>query len=102
MATPTGEALRDQGIQLTLLNNDQWMEDALREIPRFKVAYPEFIGEELRSWLTSNHIYPSSPNAWGALTRTLLTQGRIRDTGRVRKMKAPKSHARRSPIWTWA
>ena len=35
------------------------------------------------------------------VARALATAGQIRDTGKVKKMLDPSSHARRTPIWEW-
>lgn len=96
-----GTTLRDQGIQRTLFANDDWLERALAELPKFREAYPEFIGETLRSWLASRGIEPQDPHAWGGLISTLVKRKLVVDTGRVRKMRDPQSHARRSPVWKW-
>lgn len=96
-----GERRKKAGIAKTMRNNASWVIDALPEIKRFKAAYPEFIGEELRAWLQSNGIEPASPHAWGGLTEALKHMQLIEDTGRIRKMTAPRSHARRSPVWKW-
>lgn len=98
-----GEKNRDEGIARTLASNATFYVKALYvlESTKFSRSYPQFTGEDMRSWLTSRGVEPKSPHAWGALARALTTAGRIKDTGRVKKMMDPSSHARRTPVWEW-
>jgi len=98
-----GERGRDEGINRTLAANAPFVARALVTLDksRFRAHYPFFTGEDLRSWLSSRGVEPNNPHAWGGLTRTLATAGQIRDTGKVKKMLDPSSHARRTPIWEW-
>lgn len=101
----TARQLRDEGINRVLASNATWVHDAMHalDVARVDGKLPaEFTGEDLRGFLAEKGIVPSKAHAWGALTRTLAISGRIVDTGRVRKMADPRSHARRTPIWRWA
>lgn len=95
---------RDAGIAKTVAKNDSWIERALAKLPTMKAdGYTTATGEGMRLWLLTNGIEePSSPHAWGALTRTAMKREIIRDTGRVVQMFTKKSHARRTPLWEFA
>lgn len=91
---------RDEGIERTRSKNSDWLIEALSLLPRMKAEHREATGEGMRIWLLSNGLKPpTSPNAWGSLTRTAMKRGVIRDTERVTQMFTEKSHARRTPIW---
>lgn len=91
---------RDDGIARTSSKNSAWLVSALEMLPQMKSAMHEATGEEMRIWLRANGLpEPTSPHAWGAMTRTAYTRGIIEDTGRVKHMWTEKSHARRTPIW---
>jgi hypothetical protein len=57
----------------------------------------EFIGEDFRS--AGRIEEPHHPNAWGAVWATATRSGLVSETGTLRKMRAPGSHARRSPVY---
>jgi hypothetical protein len=94
-------AARDAGIAKTASKNDTWIERALAKLADMKDAhYLTVTGEGMRFWMLSRGLdEPTSPHAWGALTRIAMKRGIIRDTGRVIQMHGEKSHARRTPLW---
>lgn len=95
-------AARDEGIALTAAKNAGWLADALKLIPLMKSegGINETTGEGIRMALTLRGLrQPSSPHAWGMLTRTAIKNGLLRDTGQVWQMVTKKSHARRTPLW---
>lgn len=42
---------------------------------------------------------PTSPNAWGALTRCMAQRGDIKRTGEFRQATSASSHARWAAVW---
>lgn len=91
---------RDDGLKRTTRKNTEWLEAGLKMLPRMAMEHREASGEEMRIWLLANGLAaPTSPHAWGALTRTAVTRGLIKDTHRVKQMWTEKSHARRTPVW---
>ena len=95
-------AARDDGIALTSAKNSNWLATALKMIPIMKSqgGINATTGEGIRMALTLRGLpQPSSPHAWGMLTRTAMKAGLIRDTGRLLQMVTKKSHARRTPLW---
>jgi len=93
-----GKALRDQGLEKVAKHNPDWLEECLRV---FSFQYPTdpFTGEEIRFVMEQNGLYPTSPNAWGCLTRQLLKLKLIERTGQYRPMKDPRSHARMTAVY---
>jgi hypothetical protein len=94
-----GCAVRDERIAQVLENaGKDWRIDAVRLI-RERLAGREVLAEEFRIVCEAEGVRPHHCNAWGALTAQLLKAGVIEDTGLVGRSRAPKSHARRQPIW---
>lgn len=95
---------RDAGIEKTKAKNSEWLDRALAKLKDMKRAgHATATGEGMRIWLLSSGIEnPTSPHAWGMLTRIAMQRGIIRDTGRVVQMFTDKSHARRTPLWEFA
>jgi hypothetical protein len=97
----SGEELRDEGLARVTAASGSWMSRAVqcasRSLPHDFVG----TGEDVRRVVTREIGPPHSPNAWGALTNVLSkpNTGILIDTGKVRKMKAPKSHGRRTPVY---
>lgn len=90
---------RDEGVAQVLDNAcEDWRQEAVRLI-RERLAGREVLAEEFRIVCEAEGVRPHHCNAWGALTAQLVKAGVIEDTGRVGKSRAPKSHARRQPIW---
>jgi hypothetical protein len=93
-------AARDEGIRLSRKKNSEWLVKALHMLRGMKHEHSEVTGEEMRVWLLANGLpAPSTPHAWGMLTRTAMKGGMLLDTGRQKQMWTEKSHARRTPIW---
>ncbi len=100
-----GEVLRDEGIAKVTEHNENWMDLAIREVERFTIQSDEggegnFTGEDIRFWCSRTIGCPHHPNAWGALTNTLLKRKIIKPTGEWRKMRDDRSHARKTPVYT--
>lgn len=94
---PEGERRRDAGISLTTGNNIEWMARALAIVRVYAPRSRDFMAEEFR--LYPGIGTPASPNAWGALTRTLVRQGVIEHTGRYSKASSTRNHAHAYPVY---
>ena len=91
---------RDVGIAKTAHKNESWLERCLAKLPQMRLYNAFTTGEQLRVWMLESGIEnPTSQHAWGALIRTAMKRGLLRDTGRVAQMTTEKSHARRTPLW---
>lgn len=94
---------RDEGIAKTVMKNESWLERAISMLPAMKKEYSYVTGvtgEAVRVWVLAHGLeHPLSQHAWGALVRTAMKRGLIRDTGRQAQMVTEKSHARRTPLW---
>ncbi len=100
-AKNSGEKLRDAGIALVTENSGTWMQRAKDAVYRYLPSDWVGTGEDIRGIVTRVIGEPHNPHAWGALTKTLSEPrtGLLIDTGTVRKMLEPKSHARRTPVY---
>ena len=88
-------SLRDQALHQ--VTRDDWMGAALATFKRYQAELPDvFTGEDVRELVVEHAFPPHHPNAWGALTMTLVRRGLIEATGTFTKMKSPTSHARRT------
>jgi hypothetical protein len=85
-----GEARRDEGISLTTGNNLDWMANAFRIVCQH-LPEGEFMAEIFRTFPGIGS--PNHPNAWGALTRTLVQQHVIVATGEYAKASSVRNHA---------
>src|SRR5262245_19082287 len=91
---------RDEALVAVAERNLPWLDRALWLLRNMKESHPEATGEMMRLWLLKIGLSePSSPHAWGSLTRVAAMRGIIEDTGRVMNMSTVKSHARRTPVW---
>ena len=89
------ETRRDEALHR--VTRVDWMPVAVSAFRRHAPELPDvFTGEDIRELVTAYAGAPHHPNAWGALTMTLVRQGLIVATGTVAKMKTPSSHARRT------
>lgn len=98
---------RNAGLQQVESNNETWMTLALLEVENVRRSsqwanvQSGFTGEDLRHMIRSVG-KPDSPNAYGALVMTLVKRKVLIATGEYRAMKDKKSHARKTPIYTWS
>jgi hypothetical protein len=97
----SGDELRDEGLARVSENSGPWMSRAVAAATRVLPRDWTGTGEDIRIIVTREIGKPHSPNAWGALINALAKPGGgiLIDTGKVRKMKAPKSHSRRTPVY---
>jgi hypothetical protein len=92
-------AARDEGLAIVEDHNEPWMDRALREVAALP-PYAELTSEDIRFRLVGRGLEePGHHNAWGALTMNAVRRGLLLDTGQMRAMSGPKSHARRTPVW---
>jgi hypothetical protein len=94
-----GQDARDEALDKVATNNRTWMRDALRMmrgLPAGELGTAEDIGRRLR-WAGLPN--PTDPGAWGALIMQAIQKGLIVNTGKRRKMKARKSHARSTAVY---
>lgn len=96
---------RDKAIEKVSLNNDSFMERALKMISHLRAQMHlmdrEFTGEDIREHLISWKIEPAHSNAYGALIMTAVKRGLIVGTGKYVSMKSAKSHARKTQLYRW-
>lgn len=89
------ETLRDRAIHQ--VSREEWMPEAVATFYAYRRELPEvFTGENIRDLVLGYLPAPHHPNAWGALTMSLVKQKAIIATGTVTKMRSPSSHARRT------
>ncbi len=102
--TPTGDALKEEGMEQALSSDDTW--DAAkwgacveRWVMRNTVMAQQFTGEWVRHNAAPHCGHPRHVNAWSAKVNAMAKRGIIADTGLMRKPADPKSHGRPSKIW---
>jgi hypothetical protein len=59
----------------------------------------EWTGEQIRIHCEAVGVIPHHHNAWGAVVNALLRNKVLIDTGRVTRMRGPKSNARKTTIY---
>lgn len=93
-----GEQLRDKNLTEALRNDTGWADRLYAYVYRH-LAGMECTGEEIRTAAVGTVGTPRHPNCWGAAIMLMVRDGLLEDTGYVRSMARPSSHARRTPIW---
>ena len=66
------------------------------------LAYPEkrFIIDDVRAWAENEGLPPSTSNRiWGAITRALKAERRIKETGNVRKVTYMVTNSLKAKEW---
>lgn len=89
------EARRDAALK-SVSRDGAWIESALDVIASMR---GEATGEQIRLRCEPIIGTPQHHNAWGAVIRTAIGRGLIRFAGRYEKMRTPRSHARRTPVY---
>jgi hypothetical protein len=93
---------RDNGLARVASKNSEYMESALQLLRVMGRTRATVTGEAIRAHVLAQlKREPTSPNVWGALTNRAVHLGILRDTGRVERMIATRSHARRTPVWAF-
>lgn len=101
LQAPTGDTLRDAGIELHAAHHRQWVEDAVELIRRVARRELSITSDDVREEATRVH-FPAAPNArasWGSAMRIAVARGFLKQTDLVRKSKRPRAHAHRNPVW---
>ena len=91
----SGEELRDAGMASVEANNEQWNEKAYAAVYEVALKKEFFTVDDLSHFT----LKPTHPNAWGPVWRNLIRDRVIQDTGRMVRVKDPKKHARRVPVY---
>ena len=107
---PTGEILRDRGIQKALdhaeeVNAHRWQAKALDFLYLYALNHDHFSGEMVR--MEAKGIVPDAPSAraWGAILLTGARKGWIRQAcdgdGEPKTIKVynPKAHKANAALW---
>jgi hypothetical protein len=91
---------RDEALERVSLNNQQWMDAALRHLREvFYKGYGTLTGEDIRERLVPVIGPPKHWNAWGAFINHAISAKIITATGDYRHMHGDRSHARRTPVY---
>jgi len=95
----SGSYLRDTGIALVTENAGDWMDNAKSLVSMFLARHPGRLitGDDIREVVQPRLGPPHHPNAWGALTRSMLVRGRLIPTGRLVKSTRATNHAHANP-----
>lgn len=95
------ERARDAALKEVAETSGTWMDSALAML--VDVLHGEFTGEDIKNRLLLKGLpEPHHNNAWGALTMTAVRRKYIVRTGKWTPMRAKKSHARMTPVYTKA
>ena len=93
----TATVQRDESISRVIDNAQPWSDRAAAEIR--KMTKWTGTAEDMRHALRLIVGEPHHPNAWGGLIMGAVKRGDLIKTGRYRKMKDAKSHARSTPVY---
>jgi hypothetical protein len=91
----SGIERRDAGMASVEANNEQWNEKAYAAVYEVALKKEFFTVDDLSHFKEK----PKHPNAWGPVWRNLIRDRVIQDTGRMVRVKDPKKHARRVPVY---
>jgi hypothetical protein len=95
-----GDQLRDEGVARVADSHQDWMGMAAHHARAFLCSNRVVTGEQVRvHCLESGIPLPASPNAWGALVRSLASAGEIEATTYMEKPRDPSSHSRMIRVW---
>lgn len=92
-----GTKARDEGIALTELANQEFVELMRGQARRFCAIRGEVHIDQLRHFALARGVTPKSSNAWGAIFRG---KG-WKQTGEYRASKLTTNRGHRSPVWRW-
>jgi hypothetical protein len=82
-------AARDEALKTVESNAGEWIDRALSALCMF--GGMEVTGEDIRLILVPVVGKPHHHNAWGAMIRTAVTRGILRQTGEWRNMKTHRA-----------
>lgn len=95
------EQLRDEAVEAVVANAGDWKQRATIIVNRIP-AGEEVTGEDIRMMCIEQGIRPHHHNAWGGLISGFVNAGVLRWNGKIRPMKAARSHARSTKVYTVA
>lgn len=90
---------RDTGIQLVLERAGNVFVDRACALVESIHAGETVLAEQWRMTCLEHGVQPHHPNAWGGLTRALVSRGIIRPTGQFGQAKSVKNHGHRYELW---
>lgn len=94
-----GKQLRDKGIERVSEHNNDWLARCIGEAIIFVASREDFTGEDIRFRCEAYVGSPKHPNAWGALTKSLVSRKIIQPTGEYRTPRDKSSHARMIQVY---
>lgn len=101
---PTGEELRDAGIQQAVMHADEvtekWSEEASRYLDTFLIYNSDpFMAEQFREYCEKYRLpTPPSLRAFGGVITRALKDGKIKKVG-YGTVNNPKAHCTPAAIW---
>jgi len=90
---------RDTGIQLVLERAGNMFVDRACVLVESLHAGETLLAEQWRKTCVEHGVQPHHPNAWGGLTRALVSRGIICPTGQFSQATATKNHGHRYELW---
>tara|TARA_R110000868_G_scaffold19297_2_gene83095 strand:- start:10587 stop:10886 length:300 start_codon:yes stop_codon:yes gene_type:complete len=95
----SGEAGRDEGIGRVLDNAGTWKHRSRNLVMNTDELTGRLMtGEDIRLYVSQRVGSPHHHNAWGGLIMGLVKRKRLVEVDRV-KMRDPRSHARKTPVY---
>lgn len=95
---PTGEQLKERGIQLAAdkAERDQpgWTAETLKHLETYVACFGStpFMTEDFRSWLAlMDYSLPENPRSFGYIMRAAMKSGLIKSVG-IKKVSNPRAH----------
>lgn len=93
--TDAGKRARDEELERVLRNaGTDWKQKATAIV--LSMAGSTVLGEDIRLACTRRDVRPHHHNAWGGFVSSLVRDGILRPTGRMRNMAAVRSHGRQT------
>ena len=93
---PSGDYLRDAGLERASVNNENWVRVMRERAIKISDVYGSVCADDLRTYAASTGFYPASPNAWGAIFK-----GKHWKFVDWTKSKIPSNHARAIRVWEY-
>jgi len=91
------DLFRNEGLHRVRQNSGEWFLAAMKAVERLPSG--EYTGEDVRLAIEPHVGNPHHHNAHGALIAQAVRRRILHPTGRWRKMRTAKSHARRTMIY---
>ena len=93
-----GRQQRDEALAQVAENAMPYTEQAAQLIDQLNPG-TDWTGEDIRIYIESKIGKPHHHNAWGAIINSAVRRKTLIKTGKYRQMRAPKSHARATPVY---